>query len=240
MSSSFQFQGETIQVLRSPKRIRSTSLAILPDHSLQIRTSPWTSLQTLTSFVSSKWSWITQARSRLPKTSASTLYHPGTNLLYLGDQYLVTWHQDTGLATPKLEYSPENGFVFTVPSHHPQTTNLKAVRDLTIRWYKHQLEKILYERVAFYASQLGVEYGRITIKDVSSIWGSCSRQGNLNFNRRLILTPVAALNYVVAHEVAHLIHHHHRISFWEEVGNLCPDYKRHIKWFKTNQFLLQM
>lgn len=240
MTSSIKFDSETIHIVRSPKRIRSTSLSILPDHSIQIRTSPWTSVQTITDFVKSKWSWIIKVRSRLPKTSADRLYQPGTNLYYLGKAYLVTWHQNSSLASPKLAFSPDTGFVYQVPSHHSPETNLKAIRDLTIRWYKHQLESILFVRIAYYANLIGASYKRVTIKDVSSIWGSCSRQGNLNFNRRLILTPPDALDYVIAHEVSHLIHHHHRPTFWAQVARLCPDYKTHIKWFKTNQFLLQM
>lgn len=89
-------------------------------------------------------------------------------------------------------------------------------------------------RVQHYASQMGVTYGRITIRNQATRWGSCSSQGNLNFNCLLMLTPVEILDYVIVHELAHRKQMNHSDAFWAEVARVFPDYKSRVKWLKSN------
>lgn len=97
-----------------------------------------------------------------------------------------------------------------------------------------QARKVLPERVAHYASLLGVSYGRITIRAQRSRWGSCSAKGNLNFNCLLMLAPPEVRDYVVAHELCHRLELNHSQRFWARVEGIVPDYKLHRKWLKEN------
>ncbi len=90
------------------------------------------------------------------------------------------------------------------------------------------------ERVSFYAGEIGVEYGRITIRNQKSRWGSCSSDGNLNFNCLLMLTPFEVIDYVVVHELCHRLEMNHSPRFWAEVESVMPAYKKHRKWLKAN------
>lgn len=72
----------------------------------------------------------------------------------------------------------------------------------------------------------GLPFKRIAIKDTKSLWGSCSRHGNLNFSYKLIFLPRALAEYVVAHEICHLMHHNHGTEFWKLVEKGMPDYRR--------------
>lgn len=94
--------------------------------------------------------------------------------------------------------------------------------------------KVLPERVKLYASQMGVSVGRITIRCQKTRWGSCTREGNLNFNCILMLAPEAVQNYVVVHELCHRLEMNHSKRFWAEVAKVMPDYKIHQKWLKEN------
>lgn len=94
--------------------------------------------------------------------------------------------------------------------------------------------KVLPERVKLYASQMGVSVGRITIRCQKTRWGSCTREGNLNFNCLLMLAPEAVQNYVVVHELCHRLEMNHSKRFWAEVAKVMPDYKIHQKWLKEN------
>jgi predicted metal-dependent hydrolase len=83
-----------------------------------------------------------------------------------------------------------------------------------------------------YAAQLGTDYGRITLRDPRSRWGSCTSTGNLMYSWRLVMAPEAVLDYVAAHEVAHRLEMNHSSRFWAHVERLCPDYAIHRRWLR--------
>lgn len=84
-----------------------------------------------------------------------------------------------------------------------------------------------------YARQIGRGYRSLTLRDTRSRWGSCTHDGRLMYSWRLIMAPPAVLDYVCAHEVAHLAQMNHSPAFWEEVRRLMPGYEAHRRWLKT-------
>ena len=86
--------------------------------------------------------------------------------------------------------------------------------------------EVLPKRAAHYAKLLGVDYGRITIRNQRTRWGSCSSKGNLNFNCLLMLTPEDVYDYVVVHELCHRREMNHSKRFWSLVESVLPDYKK--------------
>ena len=90
------------------------------------------------------------------------------------------------------------------------------------------------KRVSYYAKQIGVTYGKITIRNQKTRWGSCSSKGNLNFNCLLMLTPPEVIDYVVVHELCHRKEMNHSGAFWVEVEKVLLDYKEQVKWLKEN------
>ena len=93
-----------------------------------------------------------------------------------------------------------------------------------------QAVKIIPEKVRYFAGKIGVDYGRITIRNQKTRWGSCSGKGNLNFNCLLMLTPDEVQDYVVIHELCHRKEMNHSPKFWAEVAKFMPDYKQKRKW----------
>ena len=83
-----------------------------------------------------------------------------------------------------------------------------------------------------YAARIGRSFRKITLRDTRSRWGSCSQAGNLMYSWRLILAPPEVLDYVAAHEVAHLAHMDHSAAFWEAVEGLCPNYAEPRAWLR--------
>ncbi len=94
--------------------------------------------------------------------------------------------------------------------------------------------RVIPGRVAHYAPLVGVTYGRITIRDQRSRWGSCSSKGNLNFNCLLMLAPPEVLDSVVVHELCHRKELNHSDRFWAEVYRVYPDYPACRKWLNDN------
>lgn len=86
-------------------------------------------------------------------------------------------------------------------------------------------KQIFPERTAYFARRMGVDYGRITIREQKTRWGSCSSKGNLNFNWKLVLLDPELLDYVVVHELAHRREMNHSAAFWKIVEAELPDYR---------------
>lgn len=97
-----------------------------------------------------------------------------------------------------------------------------------------QALEVLPRRCAYFASLMGVSYGRITIRNQKTRWGSCSSKGNLNFNCLLMLTPPEIQDYVVVHELAHRREMNHSPRFWREVERVLPDYRTRVRWLRQN------
>ena len=93
-------------------------------------------------------------------------------------------------------------------------------------------------RTAFFAKKIGVTYGKITIRNQRTRWGSCSSQGNLNFNCLLMLTPPEVRDYVIVHELCHRKEMNHSPRFWAEVEKVLPDYRAQKQWLKDHGGLL--
>ena len=87
-------------------------------------------------------------------------------------------------------------------------------------------KRYIPQRVAYYVARMGVSYGRITIREQKTRWGSCSSKGNLNFNWKLMLMPEEVLDYVVVHELAHRKEMNHSSRFWAVVESELPDYRQ--------------
>lgn len=100
-------------------------------------------------------------------------------------------------------------------------------------WLKQQAKRDLNQRVLIHANKIGVRPSRLTVRDQSSRWGSCSSSRALSFSWRLIFVPSNVLDYVAAHEVAHLQHMNHGAQFWRVVGDLIPDYCSAMRWLET-------
>ena len=90
------------------------------------------------------------------------------------------------------------------------------------------------KRVAYWAEQMGLHFGRITLRHQRTCWGSCSSKGNLNFNCVLMLAPEEVADYVIVHELCHLVQPNHSKAFWALVESAMPDYAAHRRWLKEN------
>jgi predicted metal-dependent hydrolase len=103
-----------------------------------------------------------------------------------------------------------------------------------VEWLKSQAKRDLLAASEFYAAAMGVKFHRLSVRDQKSRWGSCSSDGTLSYSWRLILAPPFVLQYVAAHEVAHLKHMNHSRSFWRLVLTHCPHAGRAKTWLKAH------
>ena len=111
---------------------------------------------------------------------------------------------------------------------------LAAFTERQMETLKKQAKADITARVRRFAPLVGVSYGRITIRAQKTRWGSCSGEGNLNFNCLLVLTPPEIRDYVVIHELCHRKEMNHSARFWAEVAKICPDHRECRQWLKDN------
>ena len=112
-----------------------------------------------------------------------------------------------------------------------------VIRGALVDWYRHQAAGIIRERVAAYAPEVGVVLPPIRISSARKRWGSCGGLGRLNFTWRVIMAPLSAVDYVVVHELCHLLRRDHSPEFWRLVGAVMPDYRRRSQQLQAESFV---
>lgn len=151
----------------------------------------------------------------------------GRRVLYRGREYEVETRVGTGAAgTVEVE---EGKLVVVVPAGAEDGS--AAVLE---SWFKTMARLLINQRIRVVNKTLNLGFNRVFIRGQKTRWGSCSRQKNLNFNWRLVMAPLQVIDYVVAHELLHLIQPDHSKKFWTLVERICPDYKDCRKWLKNN------
>lgn len=170
-------------------------------------------------FVAERSFWIAE---RLIKSPAAMPFEDGVTIPVLGVDHVIR-HQPTQ-RTPVL---CENGVMLVggKPEHLP-----RRVKD----WLKKKARQEIEACVIELTPRIHKKHGRITIRDTRSRWGSCSSTGALNFSWRLVLAPSWVLEYVVAHEVAHLAEHNHSPAFWAIVDELNGNAKAGRDWLSRH------
>lgn len=108
------------------------------------------------------------------------------------------------------------------------------------QWLRERAAETIAERTREYSRNIGVSYNNIRIKDTRTRWGSCSSKGNLNFSWRIIMAPTEVMDYIIIHELCHLIHMNHSKEYWAAVESYMPDYSRHKEWLRTNGMRLHI
>ena len=137
-----------------------------------------------------------------------------------------------GRTLPLVGTNVKRGKVIDGVLHLPSEPNMTGKR--VAAFLKLQARDALAEASDRYAGALGKPYRRISLRDTRSRWGSCSSRGDLMYSWRLIMAPPDVLNYVAAHEVAHLQHMDHSPSFWRVVEDLFPNHKACRSWLRDH------
>lgn len=213
-------------IIRSKRR--TIALIITEDATLEIRAPFRTSLATIQEFVAKKRSWIEQKKDLIKKRRACILpkkFADDENFLYEGRPYR--------LQSADIEYITLSSDALYFPRRL-----LPHAKHYLLLWYKKvALEKII-ERTSYYAEIARLQYKVVKITNAKSSWGSCSAKGSLNINWRLIMAPSEILDYVVVHELVHLVERNHSKSFWYKVQVILPNYKEYENWLKHHGVML--
>lgn len=209
------------EVRRSGRR-RTLGLTVERDGSLVLTAPPGVADARLARFAEQKRGWIYEklaAREALGPALPARRFVSGEGLPYLGRSYrlLLVAEQD---ALVKLE-----GGRFRM-----RRDVAAGGRAVMIGWYTARAERWIAARIEPYAARARVRPADVAVRELGFRWGSCSRGGRLYFHWQSILLPPRVVDYVVVHELCHLIEAHHTPAFWRAVERLLPDWERRRRW----------
>jgi len=211
--------------LRRHRRARRYTLRIHPtDREAILTMPPRGTLVEAKDFAQLHGGWIAARLGRLPKAAP---FQTGTVLPLRGVPHRIV-HRSGERGTVWTETRDSGEKILCVAGGVEHID--RRVHD----YLKREARKELQKSALFYAQALGVRVKRLSIRDQSSRWGSCTSAGSLSFSWRLILAPPFVLDYVVAHEVAHMREMNHGPRFWKLVGGLVDDVKRPQTWLRKN------
>ncbi|MGB9749485.1 MAG: M48 family metallopeptidase [Caldisericia bacterium] len=117
---------------------------------------------------------------------------------------------------------------------------LDKAKDAFIKFYKNRAKEVISQRVDYYSKMNSFKFNKIKINSATKRWGSCTSKGNLNFSYRLIMAPIEIIDYVVIHELVHLVDKTHSKSFYEKISKILPEYKKSIEWLNKYHYLLKI
>ncbi len=185
---------------------------------------PRGSLKEAKSFAEQHGGWIAQRLGRLPEV---TPFAHGTIVPLRGHPHRIV-HRKGTRGTVWIEIGDDGERCLCVAGDAPYVD--RRVGDFLRREAKSDLETATRNA----AERLGVSYKRVSVRDQASRWGSCSTTGVLSYSWRLILAPPHVLDYLAAHEVAHLVEMNHSLRFWRLVERICPHMQRSKNWLETH------
>ncbi|HAI74044.1 MAG TPA: M48 family peptidase [Candidatus Moranbacteria bacterium] len=217
------------KIIRSKRK--SLALAISSDATLIVRAPMKTSLEYIEKIVAQKSDWIARKMreiQRWPK-AIEKKFIAGEEFSYLGEKYQLEITESLKIKLNKNSDCKELFF--------PKVFLWRA-KERMFGWYKKQALQEISSRAETIAQKLNLNYQSIKISSAKTNWGSCGPKNSLNFNWRLIMAPESVIEYVIIHELTHILEKNHSRKFWNKVEAVMPEYKKRRKWLRENGKML--
>jgi predicted metal-dependent hydrolase len=213
------------KIIRSKRK--SIALVVNGDGELIVRAPYYLDKSTIMRFVKEKQNWlqrqcstVQEAKSRFCQITMSQ----GEVVKFLGEDYTINLCE------------VDNIMLLDSCIKVPLTCSCEQFKE----WFKSRALVLLPKRVEHYAAIMGVVPQKIKLSGARTRWGSCSFSNNINLAWHLIMCPPEVIDYVVVHELCHIINKSHNKLFWKLVADILPDYREQEKWLKTNRKLMEI
>jgi hypothetical protein len=211
------------RVVRSRRRKKTIEISI--DHGEGVLVAaPWaTPPGAIRDVVLRRAGWIVQRASQQLLEPAQRGFVSGESLLYLGREVrLIVVAAEAMHVSIRFDHWQ---FRVSVSAHLDGEERRFAIERAFQRWYRRRAGERLREAVGLWSPLLGATPSKVLVRDQRKRWGSCSPDGSLRFNWRIVMAAPAIIEYVAVHELAHLLHRNHSTAYWAEVERLMPDFK---------------
>jgi predicted metal-dependent hydrolase len=226
-----QFDSKTsVQVIHSSRR--KTALLTVEDGHVQIIIPSTVSEDRVRQIIQKRATWIRQKLhlNSLVKVSKTKEFVNGESFPYLGKNYRLKFVRG-GESGVRMK----NGFIeVDIPKSGSIAKHQSKIKELIQTWYQSHAEERFLTKADRFMKQMGVSPAKVSVRDFKSRWGSCTVRGDVTFNWRVIMAPNRVIDYVVVHELAHLVAHDHSDKFWKTIRKIIPDYSIDKEWLKIH------
>ncbi len=257
---------EPDEIIRS--RRRTLSLEIKKDGRFVVHAPYYVNNAEIEDFVRSKQDWIIKNLEKCSVRISKALdvdYSKDSSIPFLGCMIRLDYHDRRTIrlegteilnelpADRPSDFMPLENVCLKLPSPafrkngielndsplSPELEN-EENRLMINGWYKHQASSILKARTTLYASRMGLKYSRVGITKARNSWGSCNAKYGINYSLHLICVSIRELDYVVVHELSHILHRDHSAAFYKEIEKVLPDYKERDSALEHNAWVLEI
>lgn len=218
------------KIIRTKRK--TIALIINDEAQLIIRAPIKASTKYIEKVVYEKRNWIKNKQELIKRRNKNYMpkkYIDGEGFLILGENYSLKIISDSikDIIFDGKQLLFPRSYLFNAERH-------------MLNWYKRQSKELINKRVKYFSNLLNIKYNAVKITDARKRWGSCSAKGNLNFSWRIYMAPIIVLDYVVVHELMHVLFHNHSKEYWDKVRTVMPDYKKHKQWLNDNQKVMNI
>ncbi len=217
---------EPNKIIRTNRR--TLSLVIAKDGSLVVHAPKRVSMQYILDFIKEKEKWITKKQEEIFSTvEKNRSIIQLRSVLYIGEEYEIK--QIDGIKKPEM--SNKQLYIPTIENEKKRKTYLK-------QWLSDQTKAIVEDRVKYFSNLMQLDYAAIKLIKSINKWGTCSSESVLAFNYKLCMLPPKLIDYIMIHELAHLVEFNHSKKFYKIIESVMPNWAGYRKQLKNYSYLL--
>ncbi|MBO1513052.1 M48 family metallopeptidase [Metabacillus bambusae] len=214
---------------------RRTSIGIYIDlyGNVEVQAPQETPIESVLQLLEEKWDWIQQKSKEMKDRALGPnvkVYDQGESFLYLGNTYPIQISHDINIKQDYVVFEGDKLHIYV------KQVEDEKIKQALKRFYYQQCKSLVEKSIQSYQSNFKIKPRSIRITDNKRTWGTCDSKLQLTFNWRLAMAPLKVIDYVVVHEMCHLVHLNHDRSFWRLVGKIIPDYKEQENWLALSSW----
>ena len=234
MEFSVRYKDNDIEYTLIRSRRKTIGISIKPGKGVHVSSPQRVSDRYIQDIVLKKGEWILRKLEEMKSRCAhDRQFISGEELSVLGKSYVLEIKRLTTCQKIKIHLDDSRLVIF-----FPETEAGELRRDLMRKaleeWLKDTATKIVSERLSLFSETLNLKPNKIYFKSQKTIWGSCTRNNNININWRIVMAPQEIVDYLVVHELLHIRVKNHSKAFWDEMKKVLPDYIERRRWLKNN------
>lgn len=231
MKLGFEFQDKYVEFELIRSKRRTMSIEVLAEGEVKVRAPISIPKEVILEHIKKKGEWIVEKQENARIISSKRVKRDFLDeelFMYLGKEYPLKIRYNQFLKGVSVSLI---GKKLIVDIAEYDREKIKKAIEL---WYREVGLKVIKERVEYYSKFYQIKPRSIKVKEQKRRWGSCTYYNDLLFNWRCIMAPIGVLDYIVVHEMTHMIHKDHSRNYWEAVAKVMPDYEDKKRWLKEN------